>query len=86
MEPSNFEQSNKILLKPEGWRDEDCMSLHVWTDGKHCVSLWRPTWRDRLRILFKGEIWLWIVSGGTQPPVAVTAENPWDEENSGEGT
>ena len=73
MEPTNFEQANKNLLKPEGWTDEECGSLPVFTDGKECISLWKMTWRERLSALFFGTIWLFVHSGYTQPPVALMA-------------
>jgi hypothetical protein len=73
MEPTNFEQANKNLLKPEGWTDEECGSLPVFTDGKECISLWKMTWRERLSALFFGKIWLFVHSGYTQPPVSLMA-------------
>ena len=72
MEPINFKQANKNLLKPEGWTDEECGSLPVHSDGKVCVSLWQMTWRERLSALFFGKVWLFVHSGQTQPPVGLT--------------
>ena len=77
MKPSNFRQSNKTLTKPLGMTEEECGSLPVWTDDERCLSLWKGTWRDRLLFLIKGEIWLWVWSGHTQPPVSVTTIDPW---------
>jgi len=74
MEPAKFKQSNKTLLKPEGMSEEECGSLPVYTDGKECISLWRMTWRERLSALFSGKVWLFVVSGQTQPPVSLLAE------------
>lgn len=73
MEPTTFPQSNKDLLKPEGWKDEECGSLPVFTDNKVCVSLWQMTWKERLSALFFGRIWLFVHSGYTQPPVLLIA-------------
>jgi len=74
MEPMNFAQANKNLLKPEGWTDEECSSLPVFTDGTQCISLWKMTWRERLSALFFGKVWLAVISGQTQPPVWLMAE------------
>ena len=74
MEPMKFEQANKELLKPQGWTDEECGSLPVFSDGRECISLWKMTWRERLYALLFGKIWLGIVSGQTQPPVWLMAE------------
>ena len=71
MEPIKFKQSNKELLKPEGWTDEQCESLPVYSDGEQCVSLWKMTWRERLSALFYGKVWLFVYGGKTQPPVGM---------------
>lgn len=73
MEPSTFKESNKTLLKPEGMTDEECGSLPVWTDGKECISLWKMSWKERLSAFFFGKVWLFVVSGQTQPPVSLLA-------------
>ncbi|RPI92891.1 MAG: hypothetical protein EHM40_11610 [Chloroflexi bacterium] len=73
MEPKKFPQANKDLLKPQGWTDEECGSLPVYTDGKVCISLWQMTWKERFSALFFGRIWLWVYSGQTQPPVSLMA-------------
>lgn len=73
MEPIQFKQANKNLLKPQGMTDEECGSLPVFTDGKVCISLWKMTWRERLSALFFGKVWLWVHSGQTQPPVGLEA-------------
>lgn len=52
--------------------DNKCASLHVWSDGKQCVSCWKPTIKERLNILFGGKVWLGVLSGKTQPPVFVS--------------
>lgn len=74
MEPKQFDQANKNLLKPEGVTDKDCGSLPVFTDGKVCISLWQMTWGERLKALFFGKVWLFVHSGQTQPPVALMVE------------
>jgi len=73
MNPIEFKEANKQLLKPHNMTDEECGPLHVWTNGKECMSCWRPTLRERLSILFFGKVWLSVLSGKTQPPVALWA-------------
>jgi hypothetical protein len=78
MKPIDFPQSNKTLLKPETMTDEECGSLPVYTDGQVCISLWKPTWRERLSMLVFGRVWLWVYYGETQPPVAIeTHQTIW---------
>ena len=53
--------------------DEECGPLPVCTDGDVCISCWQMSWRERLAALLCGRIWLWVYTGGTQPPVALLA-------------
>lgn len=54
MKPIDFPQSTKVLQKPSTMSDKECSSLHVWNDGKQCVSCWKPTFKERINILFGG--------------------------------
>lgn len=74
MKPIDFPQSTKVLQKPSTMSDDECSSLHVWNDGKQCVSCWKPTFKERMNILFGGKVWLGVLSGKTQPPVFVSGE------------
>lgn len=73
MEPIKFKQANKELLKPQSMTDEQCGSLPIFTDGNECISLWKMTWKERLSALLFGRVWVWVVSGRTQPPIALWA-------------
>ena len=74
MKSIDFPQSTKVLQKPSTMSDNECSSLHVWNDGKQCVSCWKPTFKERMNILFGGKVWLGVLSGKTQPPVFVSGE------------
>ena len=74
MKPANFPEANKVLTAPPSHED-DVQDLHVWSDGEHCVSCWKMSWRDRIRILFTGTVWFWAM-GHTPPPVVLEAEAP----------
>lgn len=69
MKPIKFKQANKNLLKPDNMTDKECSSLWVYTDGKHCVSCWKMSLRQRIAALIFGKVWLCVLSGSTQPPV-----------------
>lgn len=75
--PLDFPQSTKVLQKLENTFDADCKPLPVWSDGNQCVSCWRPTFKERVRILFAGKVWLGVNSGYSQPPVYLTGETPF---------
>ena len=74
MKPIKFERANKNLLKPANMTDEECSSLWVYTDGNQCVSCWKMTWKQRIKALLYGRIWLSVLSGETQPPVWIDCE------------
>jgi hypothetical protein len=71
--PVDFPEKTKTLQKPPSMTDEECSPLHVYSDGEVCISCWRPSWRERLSILWHGRIWLYVASGPTQPPVSLDA-------------
>lgn len=33
------------------------------------MSCWRLTWKERIKALLFGKVWLGVLSGFTQPPV-----------------
>ncbi|MCM1168806.1 MAG: hypothetical protein NC324_02605 [Bacteroides sp.] len=72
MNPIGFKQATKTLQRPPTMQDSECQSLPVWSDGKQCISCWRPNFLERVRILFGGKVWLGVLSGRTQPPVYVS--------------
>jgi hypothetical protein len=74
MTPIKFTQANANLGSPQGMTEEQCGSLPVYRDGQTCLSCWGMTWRERLTILFKGRVWLWVWMGNTQPPVKLEAD------------
>ena len=78
MKPINFKEATKVLQRPSTMTDAECASLHVWSDGKQCVSCWKPSVWERVRILFGGKVYLGVKGGGTQPPVFVTGESPFN--------
>ncbi len=77
MKPVAFEEANKTLTKPAGMADSECGPLPTYTDGATCISCWGLTWRERLRVLFTGRVWLGVLSGQAQPPVWIKAEVPF---------
>lgn len=77
MHPVKFPEANRELKRPLETTEGECKSLHVWTDEKRCLSLWKPTFLERIRFLFCGELWLWVRYGGTQPPVSLQFHSPF---------
>lgn len=69
MKPIKFKEANKNLSKPNSMSDEECGSLWVFSDGQQCISCWKLNFKQRLSALFRGKVWLSVLSGKTQPPV-----------------
>lgn len=78
MKPASFPEANRNLTKPAGMTDEECGPLPTHTDGSTCISRWRMTWMERLRVLLTGDVWLGVLSGHTQPPVYLTVRRPFE--------
>lgn len=74
MKPIDFPQSTKVLQRPSQMTENECGMLHVWSDGTQCVSCWKPSFFERLKILFTGKVWIGVMSGSTQPPIFVSGD------------
>lgn len=81
MRPIEFPEQTKILQKPKDMTDEECQPMAVWSDGKQCISCWVGNWKERLKFLFSGRIYLSVITGmSTQPPVWVNPFSPFEPE------
>lgn len=87
MQPVKFPQQNKVMEKPEGWSDDDCMALPVWFGpmpfgpGKETpafVSCWQLSADDLAAINKNHVLWLSVISNSL-PPVSVLADNPFTD-------
>jgi len=77
MKPIKFKEQNKVMLAPKGM-EKDCESLncHFDTQHKQYISKWKLSWRERLKILFTGHLWLGVNSFAL-PPVWMSTEFPF---------
>lgn len=49
------------------------LPLPAWTDGKQVIECWRLTWRDRLRALLGGDLFVHVLTFGHPiQPIIVT--------------
>ena len=72
MKPREFGESNGDLLGgPAEKYGVPVQDLKVFRDGTEVISCWRPTWRERFSMLFRGRIWLRVRGRATHPPVAI---------------
>ena len=76
MIPVEVRESNKKFIKPASMTDDECGVLPVYQHDHHIISCWKLTFKERIQILFKGIVWLWI-RGVKQAPVSLGCENPF---------
>jgi len=81
MKPIHFPESNKTLLAPKG-QEETCSSLSVYNDGTYCISCWKPSFKEWLKLVFGGPVWVYVQSGRTSPPIAITVDDPWPKKKN----
>lgn len=74
MTPLKFEGSTE-LKKPPNMTDEECSSLWILRQDNYCISLWTTSFWQRLKFLFHSHIWIWILSGQTQPPIILDCKD-----------
>ena len=66
---------------------KNCTPLEINTDGVVCVSCWQLSPKEIKNLIEdSGKIWLWVFSGVTQPPVALTVGNPFTKIKLVEGS
>jgi hypothetical protein len=76
MDPTRFPQANTVLGPPPDMGEGECQALAVHRDGVHCISRWMPTAQEREDIANGEPVWLWVRTGQSQPPVALTTTPP----------
>ncbi len=69
MIPITFPECNSTY-GAEGWED-----VPTLVTSEVIVSCWGMTWRERIRALLTGRVWL-VVVAGRQPPVCIETYNP----------
>lgn len=81
MKGSDFPEATTKLAPPEGM-EESVYALPVWVTPESGVfiSKWEMTWRERIRCLIKGHVWLHII-GPSHPPVAIETDYPFRKED-----
>lgn len=80
MKPSNFPEANATLgggPAPKYGTEDPVIDLPVHKDGHQIISCWELSWRDRLRVLVTGRVWLHVLARETHAPVKITAESPF---------
>lgn len=77
MNPIEFINQTKVLQPNSNQKEIDGKqvgTLPIFTDGDQVISCWRLSFRERIKALWFGKIWLGIYSGQTQPPVWLSCD------------
>ena len=87
MKPIELKEQNRLLRKPDSMTDEQCGSLPVHVAEGVCTSCWKMTFKERLKTLFYGKIWVSVITGtSTQPPISVQCKKQFlKRQNNGNG-
>ena len=73
-EPTKFAEANSRWV---GQGDIGDLPTYGGEGGVH-VSCWKLSWRERLRVLWTGRVWL-LVWAEVHPAVLVSADYPFED-------
>lgn len=85
MTPVPFPEVNVVLQKPKSMTDEECTPLPIYRGGGECISCWQLTTEELMEVLQSKRIWIRVLSGKSQPPIALETSSPFDPK-TGEGS
>ena len=66
--------ANRQLGPPEGMDESQVDSLHVFPNGKQCVSCWQFDAEELAEIARTGCVFVSVWFGDTQPPIYIGSE------------
>lgn len=76
MNPITFPEENKVLLG----NGSNVRDLPVFQNQEQTISKWRPSLKDRIRILFGADIWvLQLTQGRGFQPQYIDVDYPFVE-------
>lgn len=79
MKPVKFKSANAVLGPPEEWDSGihgECSRLHVLKDNSYIYSCWKPSFGERVKLLFGQPVKLIVAWPMTMPPVALEVGEP----------
>lgn len=74
MKPIEFPEQTQVWAKDQ----PPYLPLPAYSNERETISLWALTWRERLKLLFTGRLWLRQLNfGSALQPQAPTVHNPF---------
>lgn len=80
MKPITFPEQNRTWVDPDPVHGTPpgYLPLPAYSNARETISLWALTWRERLRILWTGRLWLRQCNAGAPLQAqAPTTETPF---------
>ncbi|GAG52146.1 unnamed protein product [marine sediment metagenome] len=75
MKPIEFPEQTMVWAEDQ----EPYLPLPAYTDARQTISCWQLTWRERLRVLFSGRLWLRLCNFGKPlQPQSLQTESPFE--------
>jgi hypothetical protein len=59
-----------------------CCDVHAYADENYCITAWRPTMQELIRLNLGEPLYLGIAMSGNMPPVFLTVDNPFTKEEA----
>lgn len=75
MIPIRFARCNIVMKAPPGM--PECSDVQAYRDKDHCVTAWRPTPEELVKINLGEPIYL-VCHGGEMPPVSLIVDDPFE--------
>lgn len=82
MNAVRFAEVNTVRTAPPGM--DNCHDVHCYADRELCITAWRPTPEELVKLNLGEPLFLWVFMGGAMPPVALTVESPFQKQETTE--
>lgn len=79
MKPILFKGYQAILGAPKNWdaiRDGECEGLPIMRVDGHIYSCWKPSFIERVKLMFGMPITMVVANSKSQPPIALEVRKP----------
>lgn len=77
MNPVRFAEVNTVRTAPPGM--DNCRDVHCYADTTYCITAWRPTREELVRLNLGEPVYLGVLMGGKMPPVFLTVDSPFQQ-------
>jgi hypothetical protein len=76
MIPQRFPEANTVMVRPQGWTEEEFSDIHAFVGDGWVITAWRPTPAELMKLNLGEPVYL-MLKGGTMQPACVTADSPF---------